>query len=61
MSNPPMPTPMPEPAEGADGASSVYFSREAVSGVPWMVANKLAMIFVYPERPNRAYSACFLF
>ena len=25
----------------------VYFSREAVSGVPWMVANKAAMLFVY--------------
>jgi O-antigen/teichoic acid export membrane protein len=26
---------------------SAYFSKEAVSGVPWMVANKGAMLFVY--------------
>ncbi|MBM4164240.1 MAG: hypothetical protein FJ222_07345, partial [Lentisphaerae bacterium] len=27
--------------------STAFFSREAVSGVPWMVANKAAMLFVY--------------
>ena len=47
MSNPGRPPRSPEPVEGSDGESSVYFSREAVSGVPWMIANKLAMIFVY--------------
>lgn len=36
-----------EPAGNADGTTSAYFSREAVSGVPWMIANKGAMLFVY--------------
>lgn len=29
------------------GEASAYFSREAVSGIPWIVANKVAMLFVY--------------
>ena len=28
-------------------SSSTYFSKEAISGIPWMVATKISMLFVY--------------
>jgi O-antigen/teichoic acid export membrane protein len=31
----------------ADGTAATYFSRESVAGVPWMVSNKVLMLFVY--------------
>ncbi len=36
-----------EPAANATGDAPAYFSREALSGVPWMIANKGAMLVVY--------------
>jgi O-antigen/teichoic acid export membrane protein len=31
----------------ADSTAATYFSRESVAGVPWMVSNKVLMLFVY--------------
>ena len=35
------------PGDSETSGQAAYFSKEAVSGVPWMIANKGAMLFVY--------------
>lgn len=43
---PPIANPNGSP-EGAEPAGDAYFSREAIGGLPWMVLNKVLMLFVY--------------